>query len=336
MDELSGESKHILRWSAVVVILAIVLAFFVYAHYLLTNSSSTNKTSFTLTPGYIFLSLAVGTSSSQHVYLADTTHTLFSDAPFQGVMSSVSHDGSYIVGITGVPGHTGKTRIMQYDIALATSTVLVSDPTLLPRDPQLSPDNLQVVFDVAPATSSTAEAFFIPNQWAIYVAGIGVPPSIVTHGLYPHWSPDGSGILYVGDDGLHLYTIATGADKLVVPLSGGGASARMMFALSNDGTKLAWTNPLHEQINLYKVSWNPFTASPSGTIPDFAFWPVFSPDGTQLAFERVDWSTNPKAQPTNARLDVTDLVTHKTRMIMGLTDFNQMALFVTGWAGRVQ
>lgn len=337
MDELPGDSKHILRWSAVVVVLAIVLAFFVYAHYLLSNSSSTTKTSFTLTPGYIFLSLAVGTSSSQHAYLADTTHTLFSDAPFQAIMSSVSHDGAYIVGITGVPGKPGETRIMEYDIARATSTPLVADPTLLPRDPQLSPDDSRVAFDVAPVASSTDETFFIPNQWTIYVTASDAPPSIIAHGLYPHWSPDGSGILYVGDNGLHLYTIATKSDTLVIPLSGGGASARMMFALSNDGTKLAWTNPLHEEINLYDISsWSPFTAAPSGTIPDFAFWPVFSPDGTQLAFERVDWSTKPTSQPTNARLDVTDLKTHITRMVMSLTDFNQMALFVTGWATKVQ
>ena len=289
-------------------------------------------------PGYILLNLALANGKMEALYYYDVAHGKYALAQAQGFTPSPSFDGSLIVGAAvSVRKGIGTGGIYLYDVKQATSTLLAPVGHTLPRLPQLSRDNSQVVFNEEPVGVATTSArFFTPSAWSIYIVRAFGTPQKIANGMFPHWSPDDSSILYVADDGLHLYNIASSSDKLVWLMSGGKASARMMLTVSRDGTQLAWTNPLNQQVVVAKItSWSPFGVTVTERIPVFAFWPVFSPDGSKLAFEQVDWSINPTTQPTNARLVIYDFESQSMKTVGDLSKFDQMALFVTGWTQAI-
>jgi hypothetical protein len=80
------------------------------------------------------------------------------------------------------------------------------------------------------------------------------------------------------------------------------------------------------------ISWDPFVGELGKTIPDRAFWPVFSPDGTYLAYEAVDWPTSASSGgPSNARLVIFDLATPQKQVVQDLSGFVQTKMFISDW-----
>ena len=315
----------VIAWVLVLAVAGFACVWFVLP-YVQGSSTSSNT-------GYILMSLGT-TKGTEHPYMMDVAADAFDRATGQGFTPSSSVDGRYFVWVGGlsVPGHQDLEAIILYDRQTSTSTVFTLGGGI-PEVPQVSPDDSAVTYMALSNTATSTSTFFTPSYWNIYTAKEGQVAGVVTHGAYPHWSPDGSSILYVADDGLHQYVLTSGNDTLVWPVVGKATSMRMMLTVSKDGTMFAWTNPLHEQILVASIiSWSPFSAREQTRIPVFAFWPVFSPDDTELAFEQVNWSTNPTAQPSNPRLTVYNLKTGRMRELVNLSPFDQTKMFVSDWA----
>ena len=328
--------KRIL-WITFVVLIAILLGvgYLVWSTFIQVPTPS-NSTPAAVESGYILLNLnPVGTSSA--LYIFNTKTKVLARSSIQSFTPSISMDGRSVVGVADLKGTHG--GIYQYTIQNKSLRLLARSHDTLPRLPQISLNNDQVVFNESTATTSTSAAFFTPSGWNIYLASTSSGARLIAHGMYPHWSPDGSTILYLADDGIRMYNLSSSTNALVWPIQGGKASARMMFTVSRDGTQIAWTNPLYSTITLAHIdSWSPFRMSTIYSMTDvFAFWPIFSPSGNQLAFEQVDWTTNPiqNQQPTNARLTIFDIASHHRSVVTSLSSFDQMALFVTGWADNL-
>lgn len=277
--------------------------------------------------GLLLLNLAEGESTAAYFYTFDVSGEKLSRVSLNaGFTPSVSPASRRI--IAGADNSQAPGGVYVLDPENVTEKQLFAKKKdRLPSFPQLSPDETKVAFVEPPINE---DDYFKPSNWILYVADRGGEPRIFAKGLDPHWSPNGKEVLYVGDDGLRLVNIETGIDRDVWKLQGGGASVRMKLDVSDDGTKLAWTNPVHGAITVARIeSWRPFSATTILEIPVHAFWPTFSPNGTKLAYEEVlDWGEGAK----KARLVIYDLLSQTAKPVKDLFEFNQHAMFMSDWA----
>jgi Tol biopolymer transport system component len=294
-----------------------------------TGANSGASTPARTLSGDILISAAKPGEQNASLYLFDTAHKTLQLANVQGFNPSESADGRYIVASYVLSTSPLKPNgIYIYDLRSGTTALFAqSVGTQLPRTPQLSPDDGSVVFNEPSSASSSLGTFHTPSFWKIYLA----------HGIYPHWSPDGSNVLYLGDDGLHLYTIALSQDTLAYPVTGGTASTFLMFALSKDGSKIAWADPGKNQLLMGDItSWQPFKIVFSNVISAYAYWPVFSPDGTKLAFGQLDLAQGATStQITNQRFTVVDLQTGQSEQLLDLTPYVHLSFFATDWVSNL-
>ena len=283
------------------------------------------------------MSLIKNGEQNAYLYEFDTTHQTLQASPVQLFNPTESIDGKYLVGAYVLSTTPQKPNgIYEYDLQSGVSTLFakgVGAPH--PMMPQMSADDSAVVFnETASSASSSLSTFHTPSSWEIYLAHKGGTPQLIAHGIYPHWSPDGSSVLYLGDDGLHLYTVASSHDALVYPVAGGTASTFLMFALSKDGREIAWADPGKDEILVGEVSsWQPFAIAFANVISaTYAYWPVFSPDGTKLAFGQLDLMQGATStQITNQRFTVIDLQTGKSEKLLDLSPYVHLSFFATDW-----
>lgn len=171
------------------------------------------------------------------------------------------------------------------------STVEAAPFTSLPgqeEQPAISPDGEQVAFTWD--REDHKEDF-------IYVQRLGAePPTRLTNGtqaeLRPLWSPDGRELAFLrklADERLAVVirTIASGSENVVAELK---ANAAIMPGLSwsPDGQWLATaeasvTGPLHLVV-IHRQTHEKRFFSPVSGAPSSRYFPVFSPDGKQIAF----------------------------------------------------
>ena len=282
--------------------------------------------------GYIFLNLtAQKPGASTQLYIYNVRAHSFGKASVQTFTPRVSNNGQVIMGSWMTS--TSTSAIFEFDANATSSVVFATFGAVMPQLPQHSPNKDLVVFSVPPNNNASSTAFSTPSAWKIYLVSRGGVPYKLVNGMYPSWSPDGSSILYLGDDGLHLVSItATSSDTVVWPVVGGVSTGHMKFTISHNGTRLAWTNPQHGTVSIVTItSWKPaFSIGHETNYQLHAFWPVFSPDGNTLAVEQVDWHDAPQ-NPTGARLTLIDLTSGTSTTVMDLSAFNQLALFMTAW-----
>lgn len=281
--------------------------------------------------GYILMSYAdLGTQTS-YLYKFDAANQALQQTTLPWFNPGESVDGQYIVSTYILPSTPGLPRgVYLYNLQSATGSLFVRGVAQYSRTPQLSPDDSMVVFDETTAASSSP-TFYDPTSWNMYVWKDGGPAQLIAHGIYPHWSPDGSSIVYLAKDGLHQYTLTTSKDAIVYSMHNGNASTPQVFNLSKDGKEIVWTDPIYGQLYIGNVtSWKPFTFAFFYHLGAYAYWPVFSPDDDEIAFEQFDSS----ASSTNATvpwLTVFDLRTDKSEQLLNLSEADQQTLFITDW-----
>jgi Tol biopolymer transport system component/predicted Ser/Thr protein kinase len=183
--------------------------------------------------------------------------------------------------------------------------------------PQLSPDGEKVAY----AWAGPAD-----DNWDLYVKalGVGTRPLRLTEfpgaDGDPAWSPDGRQIAFVRYEGgaASIYTVPSlgGSERKLIDIAGPvyfSGYDIMSLTWSPDGEWLAYPEKSvpDEPVRIVRLSVRtlekqPLTSPPGGTLGDR--WPVYSPDGTHLAFVRssgtifggIDVFVQP-AQPGEAR-----------------------------------
>ena len=259
---------------------------------------------------------ALDAATGKSMPLLDATNTDYYAPAFSPDGSTValveSTGATSSIDFAYAPGSDGRLTIQK---RFVTST---ADPSY----PVWSADGSAVTYS-APASSGVDSDD--PDNWNSYLMNVsdGSERWMAT-GAYPTFTPDGT-IMLLRKDGLHLiYSNGqTATDTLAWKVENGVAVTNMRYAISPDGTAIAWAFPDLDKVYLLSVSsWNPFSASIS-TISDGAelSLPVFSPDGKFIAL--FDASKN--------RVQVLDRSTSALTPLFDTTAYYPQGVFISDW-----
>ena len=341
---VAPKPHYLLTAFAWIVLISLVACVYLYqtGHFVfnpspVVNSTSSIQTTPTLNAnGYILLNLGLP-KGPLVLYLYDFHNQSLIRSNIQAFTPTASADGRYFVGGDGLVDTKTKDltgSINMYDTVTATTSQFVGGINGLPRSPQISSKGNRVVFSTPPTNSDVADAALIPDKWKIDIVSQGGTPKTIAHGLYPHWSPDGTSILYVSDEGLRLYHVSSSTDEIVFNLEGGTASSLMALSVSRDGTHLAWTDPNHSKLMIAHIySWSPFSANVEKILNVQAFAPVYAPDGAHIAFEQVTPGASSTTATTN--LVMYDIKADTFSSLMSLDQYDQSRLFITDWVAHL-
>lgn len=228
---------------------------------------------------------------------------------------------------------TDPAEIRVLVLASGERTTVLSPAPESARHIRWSPDGETLIF-TAREQSAENESDVEPDDWAVYsVSASGGEMQRVARGTSPFFSPDGSIVLSLQNNGLYATALADGTSKIVRTMQGGSANRFMDVSLSPDGTKLLWTNPLSEnregKLFIFDItSWSPITLSEVAHVVRMpALHAVFSPDSAFVAF-----STSPKAESgTNPSVYLLDLASLSTRLIFDLAGYDLRQTALTDW-----
>jgi len=129
-------------------------------------------------------------------------------------------------------------------------------------------------------------------EWLwLWAKGPEAPRAVVKHGRRsvlgnPHWSPDGKRIVFSSNwrVGHHIYLldVATGQEARMSPLLKGGCEPRF----SPDGKRIVYVSRGHLSANSRLVEYDPASDKERVIVdwPALNYDPVYSPDGSELAF----------------------------------------------------
>jgi hypothetical protein len=287
--------------------------------------------------GYILISLQKPGDSHYSLYHFNPSTSRFSRSVTYLLTPRSSAADDAIVGISAPKNATAGTSLGVWSIGRddVTPKLLYTFPTSdQPWFPALSTDGL-VVTDVLSADNVPADgaAAIPPNSWNIILVGTSSSDTYtIAKGLYPQWGP-GDDLLYLANDGLHEYSLSTGSDTMAWKMLGGMTSSLMSFAVSRDGTRIAWTDPSHGVLVLAVVeSWDPFFVDEIRSVPITALWPVFSPSGNSVAVEQVDnLQSTTSTSSGNPRISLVGFDSGDITQLQSLAGFEQSSIILSDW-----
>jgi|GEM_PF-2104419 len=328
---------HLLTALAWILVIALCACFYVYQAGYLNNIFSTSPTNTSIkaisvssNAGFLLTNFSyLNGADHEHAHIINVGDGTITPISITSLGHTASPDGRYIVSADSFAQPSGTFgRILMYDTATTKITTFAKDIVGNPQFIHISGDLNQVAYNTL--TNTTTLLRSTPSSWTVSVISKSGIARAIAHGLYPHWSPDSKSILYLGDDGLHEYTLASSTDSVVFKLPNKNASKAMMLDVSKNGSVLAWTDPLHAQLMIARItSWHPLTASVEKIIPLTALLPILSPDGSQVAFEGQ--SSTSTAAGASADISLLNVATSKITTITHILGFNQNTFDMSDW-----
>ena len=158
---------------------------------------------------------------------------------------------------------------------------------------------------------------------------------VMRQAAQPQWSPDGTSLLYLKDDGLYRYDTLASTERLVHGVAGGGTGIGLesMFELSPDGRYLLWSHPQNGLVVVSEIdSWQPFTYREIGRIQTEGteyYWPVFSPDSQYYAIQAIE--NDNTGERYNPRVEIRSVTGRDVVMTIPLEAFDFNSLFSDDW-----
>lgn len=211
---------------------------------------------------------------------------------------------------------------------------ITRSPEVFKREPIISPDNNLIAYLVQRSDLKEGEGVEFPESWTVFLTDFSGKTIKVSNGINPLFSPDGTKLLILKNDGVHLFDIKGIAEAkeigLVLKTSGGRASQTMKLSLSRDKSMLAWSSPGKNNLIIYKISsWDMFSVSPFRSIPIKAYWSGFSPDGTHLGIQEI--RVSPKTGNEYVVIIVYNLKTGASTDIVKLNKYANEYFWFGGW-----
>jgi Tol biopolymer transport system component len=183
----------------------------------------------------------------------------------------------------------------------AAPVQLTVDPAYSERDPQWSPDGLEIAF--ARRGSQSPEA--AESLWIMKADGTS-PRRVADKSGGMAWLPGGKKILIQNDNALSQLDLESGATTPVR-----GANSRTLFAVDSAGEWIAFQTSERDVLNVAAVPTAGGTPRLVVTAPFEAYHPFFSPSGNWLYFQpdhknlfrvpgpKAGWAQAPPKQVTN-------------------------------------
>jgi len=316
---MNEDSKQHQRIGAAVLFLLLFLAVapFAYGRYVrATNPPLGGNVYLTLrsnTPGHIASIFRFGKDRRLELFLNDGK---------LNITGSLSADGRTMAYVSMSPGEQAG-HITTLDLSTGEKKILTKGGTRHAREPKWSPQGDLIVFTAMP--EGTSAFSYNPEDWNVYVTDLNGKEVLIGAGTHPQWSPDGSGILALRADGLHLYGSKGGTREKVLDVPGTtAASINYVFDVSNDGKRMALMDAANKIMLVNTIaSWSPFVVEPYRTIPMHAFGVAFSPEARAIAVTEI--------QGARPQLSLYNLTTGSVRLLVDLSRYDQMQMFLSDW-----
>ena len=150
--------------------------------------------------------------------------------------------------------------------------------------PDFSPDGRRITFNAQPAGAPSADIYVINGDGS----GLQDLTNAAGNDLWPAWSPDGSKIVFESD--------RTGLRQVWVMNADGSGQTQLTFAAtrkdqtpewSPDGARIAYTVDVSPTVaggDIWIMNADGSDQHPITSGPEREYGPVWSPEGTQLAF----------------------------------------------------
>jgi hypothetical protein len=342
----NGDGEH--RWGKIIVQSAIALLLIAGVAYGYWYAQKGKTVPLEVAAGKIYITAIKNDRQTADIYAYDTTERAlgkgsdaFEDGNFARYTSSLSKDSGNIAYFAAEIDEAAVTNAYPFKTVLNLISFPVADPDnwkvmttgqeFLKLNPRWSPSGDAIAYNAFtgdfskdPLTDINAWSVFISNQGGI-VADVGV-------GSYPHWSSDGTQLLYEKTDGLYMYDVASGSSVQVMEFER-AMSRAAQFSISPDGDMLVVSHEA-ENLTVYNIaSWSPLTLEEVRTIEKEGsrfFEPTFSPDGRQIAvLEEVERSV---ANPPALHLSVFGAESGAyERLFDFASEFKSVPIFISDW-----
>lgn len=299
-----------------------------------------NTNAFVYEPkGYLLLNLDRDTEGNKGLFIYNMVTKTLQESPLGHYWPKESHDGMIGIG-SKVFRENGQVQSGLFSLKDGRETLVYASSTYqtLFFDPAISPSGTQYTFLLSPDPTelSSREQQYEPGQWKLYhgVIGSNEEPRHIANGTSALFSPDETKILYVGDDGFHLYDLASGIDTPVpqIEVEVDEKLSYIMTDLSLDGRTLVMTNSQTKEVKVGTItSWEPFTIEWTQIYPILAYWPAISPDGNYLALQQFQWRDG---HPGDRRIAVIDLRSQQLYEVEGLEEYTASDFYISEWGAE--
>lgn len=333
----ASDKKNVVGW----LVLGLLVVVVGVASFFYFNVEEQERDPFADLSGSIYLSMVENGQVFMGLYVFDIAanklNKIIADDIFFKHTGHLSPDGSKIT-YTGAPRDRGPrdTRTIEEtiqvyvrDLKSGTHEPITESFSIGKRLARWSPDGTQIAYMAYSDEEGNDKPDPEPNAWNIHIVGLDGVGTLVSQGVQPKWSPDGSQLLFLKNDGLYIYNLRDGSITKGIDL--GSIKRNTKYDISKDGSILAMTWTQTRDLILYEISsWEPFKAAIIRRIAysdntTGAAWPVFSPDDRYLA---VQFNNSRTGIP---RVDVYELENFMRKELIDLSNYKWDFSFVTDW-----
>lgn len=163
---------------------------------------------------------------------------------------------------------------------------------------------------------------------------------VISAASKPLWSPDGTQLIYLKNDGLYAKHLGKNNEKSLISIPESGLVTTMsMIGVSPDGKYLIWTTPKAGVIRIIEVlNWSTITVKEVGRIQTSDaeyYWPIFSPDSSFYAVQAIDTVRKGEIHRRNSRIEIRDIMHKDPISTISLKQFDFNQLFTNAWVNRL-
>ena len=338
--EVGGQSaaKPLVGLIGIIVLIALLVGGYLYIPQIIQIGDTGNEDVIGTPMGLLVMAAAPEESSGLADWIFPTTYDFtrgqFAYVPVDKLALSpdginlayqhvFSHNGDFVtfIGATDIKSASSLSEIpMQVYLTDVSGAVSYDDFVGDLQQAELITDSTGVVRQF-PSVSNVGDVLYMAHSptknnqellsseadtWDIYVISRGGEEQMLVKGMHPKWIDDGH-FVFLKNDGLYLYDLASGSEKKVWD-SRGTATMRMSLDVSDDAQYIAWAAQESGSVFILRaLNWDTGTLTLKGIISAPGAYAVFSPDSRYVA---VQWSSPNETFDTWAvAIDTFDLKT---------------------------